>query len=185
MGTRHFSSVEGKDSRIKWEKADPDMAKKITAAIKNDVGRIKLGIGSAAVFVPVVILVGLMTAFFFMTRETPAPLFFSVPFVSGGCALFVIALWRCIKLLPYFYPEKQTDVWAFQAKCGEVCSSGIGSDERYYATFQKGGGHISLDLGWCNEPELVGKEFIFYKFNERCGNRWAAVRAELVEAGGR
>ena len=181
MGTRHFSSVEERGSRIKWIKADPDMARKLAAAIKNDAGPIPMFIGRINVFAPLVILIGLLTAFFYMTKETPAPLFFSIPFVSAGCVFFVLFLWRGIKLLPYFYPEKQADIWIFRAKCGEVYSSGIGSDERYYATFQKGGGHISLDLGWCNEPELVGKEFIFYKFNDKCGNRWTAIRADAVE----
>ena len=51
----------------------------------------------------------------------------------------------------------------------------------YYANFQKGGGHICIRLAWYEyDANPTGKEYIFYKFNDRTGNRWTAIASDKL-----
>ena len=188
MGTRYFSRVEEKGSRIKWEKADPVICEKLRTAIRHDVS----GFERSTVFIPVVIPIGLVAIFLFAAVKMDPPIWFSVPYISAGVLFFLFLLMNRMKALPYLYPEKQQSIWIFRAKCSNVTAfhmsrnsfDGSFSEEidrflQNHACFQRGGVHISIPLR-DRESSPVGKEYIFYKFNVRCGNRWAAVRADKL-----
>jgi|GEM_PF-1659267 len=192
MGTRYFSRVEAKDSRIKWEKADAATCDKLLAVIRNDVS----GFARCTVFAPIFVPIGLLALFLFAAVRVTPPLVFSVSYVCGGVAFFLLLLVNRIRELPYLYPEKQRNIWIFRAKCADITAfsrarqyssdgSFTESFDRFlqnHACFQKGGMHIAIPLpeGECGS-DLVGKEYVFYKFNERRGNRWVAVPAVLID----
>ena len=200
MGTRYFSSVEKKDSRIKWEKADSATAEKLRVAARNKVSSVERITVFLPVFTPMVVLV----VFFFMTKEMILSILSSNPDIPVGIIVSVfvlvfsvVILIDCIKKLPYLYPEKQQNIWVFRAKCSDVATfnmirhfdrgeNGFTAEfDRYlqnHACFQKGGVHIAIPLSSDeNESNLIGKEYIFYKFNEGCGNRWQAVQADKLD----
>lgn len=189
MGTRHFYPVEEKNSRIQWEKADPDTAQKLVSAInKNSHGIVSAKIARVVVFFPGVILLVLLAGYLNLIKNNYARLVFDIELffyiLYGALIVFfsVFMLRRYIKFRPYLYPEKQPDIWIFRAKCGDISRSGMRSDETYYANFQKGGGHICIRIQWFEyKANPTGKEYIFYKFNDHTGNRWAAIAADRLD----
>lgn len=189
MGTRHFSPVEEKNSRIRWEVADADIAPRLAAAInKNSHGLINAKAARVIVFIPGLILLAITAGFvrlfvrnferLFQGVEIYIYLFFALAIVFFG----VFLLRRYIKFRPYLYPERQQTIWIFRAKCSDTHISGMTSDQSYYANFQKGGGHICIRLQWSEyQANPVGEEYIFFKFNDRTGNRWAAIAAKKLD----
>lgn len=97
---------------------------------------------------------------------------------------FVFLFVRYVKMRPYLYPEKQPGIWIFYAKCSDinVIMRNTSTTQRYYAYFQKGGIHISIPIQWFeHEANPRGKKYIFYKFNDCTGNRWAAMAADKLD----
>lgn len=89
-------------------------------------------------------------------------------------AIFFIVQYT--KFRPYLYPERQSAIWIFYAKCYEILTMGIGSDIKYYAHFQKGGDHISIRLTYSEYKNYpTGSEYIFYKFTDKTGTHWRTI----------
>jgi hypothetical protein len=180
MGTRHFTHVEPKDSRIKWTKADPDMVRKIAAAMERNAGIVPLSTGRK-IIIPILFLPLTMLYFFHMvTKNTEAPLWFSVPYIAAAILFFALFIGRYVKNIPYMYPEKRSDIWIFQAKCQEISTDY--DRDHFFASFNKGGGFIQIRISH-QEYDLnpVGKTYIFYKFNDKFGNPWNAILEEKME----
>lgn len=188
MGTRHFSRVEEADSRIKWEQADADVARKLAAAInKKSLGLASAKVARVVVFLPGIILLELWAGFTYLLISNFLRIVGTVEiifYIIGGAALVfssIFLLTRYIKFRPYLYPERQPDIWTFRAKCSGIRTSGQGSDKLYYADFQKGGVHICIRLqAFEYKANPTGKEYIFFKFNNRTGNRWTAIPADRL-----
>lgn len=187
VGTRYFKPIEEKNSRIKWEQADANTALKLSLAInKYSHGIVSAKVSRIVVFFPGVILLMLLGGFLYFLGNNYSQLVAAeiVFYILYALAIVFFArhfLVSYIKFRPYLYPERQPCIWIFYAKCSDIRASGIGSDEHYYAHFQKGGGHISISItGWEYKMNPTGKEYIFYKFNDRTGNRWAAIPADKL-----
>lgn len=191
MGTRHFYPVEQKDSRIKWELADAETSRKLILALgKNTYGLRGLGV-RLVIFFPVAILMALLVGFVYMLIQnfqriagTVESVFYAL--YAAAIAFFsVFLLIQYIKMRPYLYPERQPGIWIFRAKCSDInlIMRGTSDTQRYYAYFQKGGGHISIPIQWSeHQANPRGKEYVFYKFNDRTGNRWAAIAAHELDS---
>ena len=118
VGTRHFYPVEEKNSRIKWEKADPDTAQKLVSAInKNSHGVVSVKIARVVVFFPGIILLVLLAGYLNLLKNNYARLVLDIELffyiLYGALMVFfsVFMLRRYIKFRPYLYPEKQPDIW--------------------------------------------------------------------------
>ena len=88
---------------------------------------------------------------------------------------------RYRRFRPYLYPQRQPAIYIFRTKCAGVRTSGMRHDS-HYAVFQKNGSHICIPLQWFEyETNPTGKEYIFYKFNDCTGNRWAAIPIDKLD----
>ena len=189
MGTRYFSATEKEDSRIKWEKADSVTAGKLALAInKYSSGLVTAKVARILVFFPAVIWLILLVLYITLLAEhilqsgISSELVFYLVFGAAIVFLGILLLTRYIRFRPYLYPEKQPDIWIFRAKCSDAGTHGMGSDMSYHAYFQKGGGHIAIRItGYEYKLNPTGKEYLFFKFNDRTGNRWAAIPAEKLD----
>lgn len=189
MGTRYFKPVEEANSNIKWEQADADTARKLATIInKNIHGLISAKVARIVMFILGAILLVLWIGFLhllmnnFLRIVSSIEIIFYVIFGASIAFFSIFALTRYIKVKPYLYPDKQPCIWVFHAKCTGIRVSGPRSDKLYYADFQKGGGHICIRLQpFEYKANPTGKEYIFFKFNNRTGNRWAAIPAEQLE----
>ena len=189
MGTRYFSPVEEKDSRIKWERADANTAPKLALAInKYAHGIVSAKVARIIVFLPGVILLVLLGGYLILLRNNYVRLVsdiegvFYILFALLIVFFSIFLLVRYIKFRPYLYPERQPCIWMFRTKCYEVSTMGIGSDKRYCAHFQKGGGHISIRLTYSEyKMNPTGNEYIFYKFSNQTGTRWSAIPADKLD----
>lgn len=183
MGTRRFHSVEQKDSRIKWERADAETTRKIILALKKN--RYGLWVRLLTGF-PFVIFLALLLGFLVKIFRNPDLIDTASMIFSAFCftIIFVVYLVRYIKLRPYLYLERQSGIWIFRAKCADIniILRNSGRERRYYAYFQKGGIHISIPIRQSvHKANPKGEEYIFYKFNNRTGNRWAALAAHELD----
>lgn len=178
MGTRHFYATERKDSRIKWDKADPDMAQRLLDAINRQL-KPTVVVRFFAIIPFSGVAMFLAYYFLILLKENP-PLLFSFVYLAI-CGAFLVFLFLAF-IKPFLFPIKRRDIWTFHAKCTDV-SFYNPSRDHYFAYFQKGGGHISLKItaDECKKRLPVGKEYIFYKFNNRTGNRWCAIPADTLD----
>ena len=183
MGTRRFSKVEEKNSRIKWAKADPITKQKLSVAInKYSHGLVSARVARVLVFIPSIVLLVLLIIFLSKVKNSNTPLVVFIIFFVTLTFFTIFFLIESIKFRPYLYPERQHDIWIFRARCEGRSTFGQGSDEVYFATFQKGGGHISIRIsGYEYDSNPIGTEYIFYKFNDRCGNQWAAIEETKLD----
>lgn len=192
MGTRNFSQVEEQDSRIKWKKADPATAQKLAAAIPAYNGREALVKTPAklVVYLSTAILLVLLAVVLITAKDSDRPLVILIPGVASILFVAVFLLARYRKAKSYLSPEKQAGIWIFRAKCSDMPDFGaFDRDRRYYPIhFQKGGAHICIYItAWeykqykAGKMAFIGKEFVFYKFNDKTGNPWKAVPAELLQ----
>ncbi|MFV0400584.1 MAG: hypothetical protein ACK5LX_08195 [Oscillospiraceae bacterium] len=182
MGTRYFSAVEKKDSRIKWATADALTAQKLAAAInKTSHGLVTAKAARIVVFFPAVLLLSFLVGYIILVQGSPTPLAFSILFILAVLFFSAHFLIGYIKFRPYLYPERQPGIWIFRAKCSDIATRGA-HNEYHYAFFDKGGGHIQIKISRrVYDSNPVGKVYIFYKFNDRPGNRWAAIAAEELD----
>ena len=182
MRMRHFGEVEEKNSRIKWEKADPVTKQKLSAAInKYSFDSVPIKVVRVLVFTPGLFILVPLIIFLSQIKNSDTPLVVSI-IVYASLAFFAIVFLNIyIKFRPYLYPERQPDIWIFQAKCDGryACVGRNGEDferEVYFANFQKAGGRMRIKISEHEyESNPIGEKYIFYKFNDRCGNRWAAI----------
>ena len=182
MRMRHLGEVEEKNSRIKWEKADPVTKQKLSAAInKYSFDSVPIKVVRVLVFTPSLFILVPLIIFLSQIKNSDTPLVVSI-IVYASLAFFAIVFLNIyIKFRPYLYPERQPDIWIFQAKCDGryACVGRNGEDferEVYFANFQKAGGRMRIKISEHEyESNPIGKKYIFYKFNDRCGNRWAAI----------
>ncbi len=182
MGRRMFTHTETEDSRIQWTKADAITARKLAHAIRNNAGLTPRGFGRILLFLPVLAPIAILMIFWKIVQVNPPPLWLTVIVLSAGTLMFAGILTACIRYLPYVYPEKQSDIWIFRAVCSDIFASGPSSDALCFAAFQQGGGHIRIEITYREyKANPTGKEYIFYKFNERRNNRWAAIAADKLE----
>ena len=188
VGTRHFYPVEKKDSRIKWERADVDTAKKLASAIhKNSYGTAMIMVARIVVLFPFAILLTILVMFLGLLKINYARIVNDTEIVVyifyAACILFflVFLVIRYMKMRPYLYPARQKRMWIFRTKCASTSVSGMRRND-YYANFQRGGDHICIQIQWPEyQANPKGKEYIFYKFNDRVGNRWAAIAADRLD----
>lgn len=143
VGTRYFSPVEEKDSRIQWEQADVKTARKLALAVnKYAHGIASSKVGRIIVFLPGVILFVILIGYLYLLKSNYARLVFDVEgvfyilFALSIVFFAIFLLGQYIRFRHYLYPERQPCIWIFYAKCYEVSTMGVGSDERYYAHFQ-------------------------------------------------
>jgi len=178
MFKRHPLNFEGKNSRIEWEKADTVFAEKLRAAIRRDsafgtlFGRIVVG---AMVLFPLLFVV-----FFLVELRKSAPFYFAIPFLSVPGFFIGIFLFGALMQVPFLHRKVYPNIWIFHSKCVQYTrtNSPRGVDT---AAFHKSGQKIYVALhgeGYKFDP--VGKDYIFYKFNDRRGNRWQVVQAAKV-----
>lgn len=177
MATRHFSRREEKDSRIKWEKVDSTMVPILLSAI-NQKSKPSI-IGMVFAIIPFS-FVAMFIAFYFLIlkKENPS-LLFSL-FYLIVCVILLI-IFSLVFIKPFLFPIKKQDIWIFHAKCTDVTFYRP-NNNHYFAFFQQGGDHISIRITAheCKNKLPVGKEYIFYKFNNKRGNLWKAITAEMV-----
>lgn len=194
MGTRIFNRGEQPDSRIKWEVADSITTKKLCEAIrKKNYGKI----GRVIVYLPFVFLVTIFCMFLFVlvsnfiqlqNEGSQSEWIFVICFATvsllGFLVFFIFLVRNYRKTIPYLYPEKQKNIWIFSATCSDVTPYYVSGDtEHYSAYFQKGGIFIAIRItGYeCKNKIPVGKEYLFYKFNDNTGNQWAAISKETLD----
>lgn len=183
MGTRRFTSIEEKDSRVKWEKADVLTAEKLKAAIKSrQIYTLRSVRGSGVSSIFLVFPVLLLLFYFFVIAETQ-PFYVHIIVVSALSIFFFGYLIRFIKHPPRpSFNFKNRDIWIKRAKCNDLFISGTGSDKKYLAAFQMGTVHVCLRMRLFQyQVNPVGEEYIFFKFNKQYGNTWEAVSAVDVE----
>ena len=171
---------EPKDSRIVWEKADPGTAERLRAAIRRSsafghpLGRI--------LTLPLLLFPLFFLAFYFLGLKDEAPLAFSVVFITVPLIFIGVFIYGYLEQVPSLHQRQHPEIWTFGAKCVTIRNYAPSHRDECIAEFHKGGKKIYLRLyGDEYKFEPVGKEYIFYKFNEQRGNRWRAVRAELLE----
>ena len=174
MSFRREVKFEGKGSRIVWEKADAAMTESILAAIRestalsNALGRF--------IFAGVFMFPLSMLIFFFVELSKDAPIGFAVIFVGGLLLILGLMVWGILEQIPAFQRKVHPEIWYFYSKCVIVRKN---QNRDQIGEFHKGGGKIYLRLWHDQRAESpVGKDYIFYKFNDRRGNRWRVVPAE-------
>lgn len=184
MGTRRFYSIEEENSRIKWEKADKATAKKLRSAIKNpQIYKLKStrGIGPSIIFLIFPIL--LLLFYLFLIAESQPFYMHIVVVCAVSFFFFTYLITRYLKTPPRpRFNLENYDIWIKRAKCTDIFTSGIGSDEQYFAAFNIGRVHVSLRLyRFQYKANPVGEEYIFFKFNNKHGNPWQAVSTNDIE----
>ena len=187
MGTRHFYPTEQKHSRIKWEIADAETARSLAAAIqKYSYGLVNAKVARVVVFTPGVLLLVILVGFLSLLIRNYSrivgsiEIYFYIFYLVAIVFFAVFLLVRYIKFRPYLYPERQPCIRIFRAKCASLSTRGMRRND-YYANFQKGGGHICIRIEWHEyDANPTGKEYIFYKFNDRTGNRWTAIASDKL-----
>lgn len=108
LGTRRFSSIEPIDSRVKWEKADAETAKKLKAAIQSKYIyklRSVRGGGVSAMFLvfPVLLLL-----FYFLAIAKSQSFYVHIIVVCAMCIFFFAYLIRYAKHPPRPFFQKNT-----------------------------------------------------------------------------
>ena len=177
---KQYGRAEKDDSQIKWEKADPTTAEKLRA-----VSRRQSMHGGVWGWV-IISLFGIISVrlFLFLFFELKAPLYFAVPVMTVSLIFIGIFLFSVLMQNPGLHRKMYPNVWIFHSKCGSIINyipsqRSIGTG---MGVFHKGGQKIYLDVsgdGYKSDP--VGKDYIFYKFNERRGNAWQAVQADKLD----
>ena len=82
MGTRYFSPVEEKSSRIKWEQADVSTAEKLAVVIhKYSYGLVTARVARIVVFLPGVFLLALLVGFLYLFKNNYSRIVNSVEIV--------------------------------------------------------------------------------------------------------
>jgi len=174
MTFRNQISFEGKDSRIVWEKADADMREKILAAIRESTA-LSHGVGRL-IFAGAFMFPLSMLIFFVVELSKDTPVSFAVIFVGGLLVILGLMVWGILEQIPTFQRKVHPEIWYFYSKCVIVRKS---QNRDQIGEFHKGGRKIYLRLWHDQRAESpVGKDYIFYKVNDRRGNRWQAVPAE-------
>lgn len=176
MGTRSIVFYEPKDSRIKWEKADDDLAKKIISASNYNLNKFNR-----------ILIFRIFPAFFTLLCGA----FFSLIMLKSGIPIWAIICILALFLLvsfKVFYSEsflsnKKREVWVFKAKCTDVSVYMPGKNSYDSAYFQKGGIFIGIHITAyeCSNKIPCEKMYIFYKFNDKKGNIFRAVMQDKIE----
>lgn len=169
-----YTSKEEKDSNIEWEKLNSQMVPKLLMVINK---KLKPE--------PVEIVFGFFILFFVLNfiafyimliiTEKP-PVYFSFLFL-GICFSFIVILFLAF-VKPFIFPIKKSDIWIFRSKCTSVSIYHSGTNSRPYAYFNIGKEKnimIKIKRIESIKKEPVGKEYIFYKFNDRKKSPWRAV----------
>lgn len=177
-------NIEKKGSPVKWDKADPSTAKKIAAAIKSKSATrfCEILLFTSTVFLLYVVVGCVIEA---SKVSFPESLVLYLLGVFLPCLILCLLKYKYSKERPYLYPERQAVIWIYRTTCcgrklsgGRYTSHSLG----YYAYFNSKGGQIHIPISQeVYDSNPVGKKYIFYKFNNRTGNRWAAIPEEKLD----
>jgi len=173
-------NIEPKTSRIQWEKADPALWQQAVTHLYQNSGIFPLRIARIVILLPMCVpfLLAALCLYVANTSDAPVPPWVLALYLSCCLAGFIGLLYAHLRRLPYMYPEKYPDVWFFRTKCHARRTSGA-HDNYYFADFHKAGCSIHIEITHQNyKDNPVGKTFVFFKFNDRTGNLWAAFQDE-------
>lgn len=184
---RIFKDGKEENNNIEWEKADDITTAKLTIAIKKYNGFPPATIANTMFLIPTVFLLCVLVATAVEALKIPVsesfPLYIIGVFLPGLIlsALFI----NYVKIKPYLYPEKQSTIWIYRTKCFRRETSDrryTVSPSGYFALFNSKGGQIHIAISQ-NEYDSnpVGKQYIFYKFNDRIGNPWKVIAADKLD----
>jgi len=178
---RNPINYEPKDSRIEWEKLDSDTTRRLLAAIRKDnalgtpIGRI---IVTAIFFFPISMLVFLIREF----SSTNTPFLLTIPFLAPLIIIITIFIIGYLQQIPWIHEKIHPNIWVFHSKCNTIRNYNPSHHNNCIAEFHKRGKKIYLHLlGDEYKSDPVGKDYIFYKFNNRTGNYWKAIQARKLD----
>lgn len=183
---RPNKNIEPKNSTINWSKADPITKKRLTDVLvkKNKVARI---VGNLFFFLVIGAILFVIGYCIDLAIKNQDIIVFYLIIILFGCILLGVCIYGYIKGRPYMYPEKQSEIWIFRTKCSRIGESSRytlrdETNHGYFAFFNSKAGQICMLIPYAEYiSNPVSKEYIFYKFNNRTGNRWTNIAAEKVD----
>lgn len=173
-------NIEPAHSQIEWGRPDLTTEKALISKLYNKNKKSRVLVNIVMVLITIFLVFTIVYCLFQVSKDIGSIFFYMFGIVPASIILG--ALWyQYMKGRPYMYPEKQTEIFIFRSKCFQIGTSSrtttsSKTNRGYYAFFNSKAGKISMLIPYkeyVSNP--VGKEYIFYKFNNKTGNKWMNI----------